>query len=420
MIYLDNNGTTIMPPEIIDVLVQWINKGNPSGSYRTARESKEKMDEFCKYIAHMCGFIPYFPDIYAASSSEDRKKTYQIIFNSGGSESNCMMITAIVNSYNYRKKGTPHIITSTIEHKSLHDFISQYIALNKITVSYIQPNEFGIIDPNDIERSIKSNTCFITIMHANNEIGSINDIRRIGEIAHKYEIPFYSDTVQTFGKFKINPLKQNLDAMCVSFHKCFGPKGVGALVIRRRLVNVWKLQPTICGSQNCEMRGGTENVGGIVSSYAALKMSWFERDLKNQRLFKLKKYFIDSLKSKVPSQTFKEYLATPKQDRISIVFFSLANHHFLPNTILLSIIRLDEPFCNVELKKYLEKNNIIVGIGSTCNTSSKKASHVIHAMTSDEHIKRGVIRISLADTNTKDHIDQLVIAIIRYLRNLTN
>lgn len=407
MIYFDANATTIMPKDVIDQMVLWMNKGNPSADYKTAKLSRQMMSQFRKYIAKNCNFNNYPLDIGEDQNTPfDPKKTYQIIFTSCASESNNQMIRSVVDSYKNITNNKPHIIMSSIEHKTSLECVKCLLDNHNIELTLIRPNSQGFIEPSDIEKGIRSNTALISIMNANNETGAIMDITSIGKIAHKYKIPFHTDAVQTFGKFLIDPIKSNVDAFSISFHKLHGPQGMGALIIKRAFIDSFKLCPLICGSQNCGMRGGTENVAGVAGSFEATKYTWKNRNDKNKHLTQMKKYFLNKLATILPCQSFELYKLKPLNFNLFVVVFSPDLKNFLPNTILLSIVKPAPPFvCNADMKKEFENNGIILSIGSACNTSSDKASHVLTAMGADQYIKKGTLRISFLDSVNKNQIN---------------
>jgi cysteine desulfurase len=417
MIYLDNAATTIVPENVLKQMIIWTNKGNPSASYKTAKESSVLMQEFRAYIANACGFISYEQD--ATLSTTQMKKCYQIIFTSGASESNNTIIKSVASAYKFHAEATPHIITSSIEHKSLLECVQQLVGMKLIELTLVKPDTSGVIDPKDIEVAIRENTCLISIMSANNETGAINNIKKIGEIAHSKHVPFHTDCSQSFSKDPLNPIACNVDAFSVSFHKMHAPKGIGILVIKRQFVTGFKLAPLICGSQNCGFRGGTENMSGIAASMTALQMVWTDRESKNSHLLSMKKKIISALAGLVPCQTYTEYLDKPMSSAIQLVFISDASKQFLVNTIMLAVVkRTGDEFCNTMFKKALEDAGVIVSIGAACNTSSSKASYVLNEMNVDKYIRRGAIRISLSDMNTMEEIDRFIQIFVKVLKQL--
>lgn len=407
MIYLDNNATTIVPPEVIKQTVLWINRGNPSASYKSAVECRELMKEFRNFIATSCNFISYECD--TKYTTEELKRCYHIIFNSGASESNNAIVRQVTTAYKFHTKKTPHVIVSSIEHKSLIECVNQLVGLGLIEATFVKPNALGFIEPERVQEAIKSNTALISIMSANNETGAIMNIKAIGKIAHDARIPFHTDAVQTFGKYLIDPLASNVDAFSVSFHKLHGCKGTGLLVIKKQFIDGYHLLPEICGTQNSGFRGGTENISGIAGSYTATKLTWTDRTAKNKRLAEIKKRMITLLSEAMHCQTYREYLEKPLNVPMQIVFISTSEKVYLPNTLMLSVVKRTAPdMCNVELKKKLEAAGIIISIGSACNTSSSKASHVLTEMNVDTLIRKGAVRITIGDENPIDDADKFV------------
>lgn len=394
MIYLDNNATSLMPPVVKQAMMKWCNQGNPSAGYSSALAVRSMMEEFRAYIARLCGFEQ--PGALTAGGSANQ---YKILFTSGASESNCTFVHGVVTAYAMSTGNKPHIVISAVEHKSLLDMVIMYVSRGVVTATFVAPTPSGHVRPEDVGRAIISNTCLVCVMHANNETGAINDIKRIGAIAHKHNVPFYSDTVQTFGKFPVNPIMSNLDGFCISFHKLHGPPGVGALIIKQQLIAGYKLGPIIFGTQNDGLRGGTENVPGIGAALAATKYTMENRAAKNAMMGKIKHAIMVALAAALPCRQFAGGAKLSEAKRatpIEIVFLS-GEEQYLPNTLMLAIIG---PRCNVQVKNALEKKNIIISVGSACNTSSEKASHVINAMGADDAIRKGALRITLGDETT--------------------
>lgn len=423
MIYFDNAATTIAPPEVILFMNKWLNRGNPSANYKSARDCRDLFKKFRAYIANLCGFISYEPDIEYTPSQ--KTKLYQIVFTSGASESNNTIVRSITTSYKFHQKVKPHVITSSIEHKSMLDCVEQLADLDLIDLTLVRPNKLGFINPDDIRAAIKSRpagrTCLISIMQANNETGAINNIKDIGAIAHEYNIPFYTDAVQSFGKYSLDPIKMNVDAFGISCHKIYSPPGIGLLIIKRQLIEGFRLLPEICGSQNCGFRGGTENVYGIAGGYKGIEIAMTSRDAKNKQLAALKKLFIDECAARIKCQTYLEYLEMPAMLPISLVFLSTNEPTYMPNIILLSIIkRTEPPMCNVNFKNELERRGIIVSIGSACNTGSSKTSHVLgeRGLNVDRYVRRGAMRISFSDDNTPDEILAFISVFFELIKNL--
>ena len=394
-IYLDNNGTTARCRFALEELIKWSSEPfNASTTSKYGLSATKLMEDSIKAIKKHCG-----------------SPNYSVIFTSGASESNSLILRSVAEAYKFNTKMTPHIIISATEHKSIIDCCSVMEKYGLATYTAIEPNIRGCIAPEEVQNALKTNTALISIIGANNELGCINNVKEIGAIAHKNKVPFHSDFVQLFGKFKINLQKYNIDSISVSFHKLGGPIGCGLLVINNNLIRGYGLMAQIHGTQQMGLRGGTQNIPAIASSIVALKHTFEGRDAKNRKLLALKQYTLSKLGNAIPFADFATYLdPTSKHKPAEFVLLGqVDNAKSLPNTILLSIAKnKGKSFCNVALKNELEKRNIIVSIGSACNTKSKNASHVLNAIKAPPVIKRGVIRISLCDTNTKKELDTFI------------
>ena len=404
VIYLDNNGTTKLCKEGKAAMMKWLeSRANPSSDSIIAKKSKDLMVCASKYMKKHCG-VPY--------------DKYTVIFTSGASESNCLILLSVIDAYKRHTGKKPHIITSATEHKSIIQCCNNMKDNGKANITYIEPNAYGCISPDLINKAITSNTALISIMAANNELGCINDIKKIGEIAHAHKIPYHTDAVQIFGKYKIQMAKNNIDALSMSFHKLYGPMGLGMLVISNDLINGYGLKGQISGSQQNELRGGTENVPAIAAAIASVKHTFTSRDSKNKKMYSQKKRILNELEKAIPLGTYKNYFEGKGPNRNEFLVIgpqcngNYKNPNVLPNTILLSFVKNVQfegeeykPFCNVDLKKCLNRKNIIVAVGSACSTSSKKASHVLYSIKAPEKIRQGVIRISLSDDTTNKELE---------------
>lgn len=431
MIYLDNNATINMPDDIVRALIKWSNRGNASSSYPAAAQSRAMMNEFRQYIASLCKFAVCCEeprDSKRVNSIVSRSKdttNYKVIFTSCASESNAFVIAGAVEAALLADPDViPHVVTSAIEHKSILEHLHNLEEQNKVIVTYVSPEVTGHILPAKVAAAITAQTCLITIMHANNETGAINDIWSIGKIAKKAGIPFHVDCVQTFGKAPANVAGSSngyiIDSLAASAHKFGGPVGCGLLIIRQGFL--YGLSPLIYGSQNEGWRGGTENVAAIGASYAALKFAMNGRDGKNRRLEAMKRMIIDGISKAIPTLTYEDYYnRAPSQPHhaLEIVLFECDSGNYLPNTILLSIVKHTKPpICNIAIKKSLENEGIIVSIASACLTASPRASHVMYALGADQLVRKGVLRISLGDANTENDCRQFVKIFTDMLRQM--
>lgn len=420
-------------------MVNWCNVGNPSASYTTAQSARMMMVALQKTIGKVARISTCCTEERDKDTESDVEKIaqpnidrFRVVFTSGASEGNATMIRSVTDAYKLAKRKIGHVVLSSIEHKSLLDEAIHMRDSGLIRLTLVQPTSSGHIMPEDVKKAIASDTCLVCVMHANNETGAINDIAAIGKIAHTANVPVHCDVVQTFGKIPLNPLECNVDSFTMSFHKMYGPPGCGALVIREKLLDGYKLAPLIFGSQNTGFRGGTENVPGLGSSLMALRTTFTDRMEKNKHLQLLKKTFILEMSSRFPVQTFVNYVSDKSKiggkkvadnsqglPAIEIVFLSGLSVEYLPNTILFSIVkRTLPPMCNSKMKKELESAGIIISVGSACNTASTKASHVLYAMEADDLIRKGALRISFGDYNTIAEVQKCVFVLTSLINKL--
>lgn len=410
-IYLDNNGTTKASPGCKKAVLDWIRcQSNPSGSTFIGQASKNLIDKTEEWIR-----------------KEFDLKGYKILFTSGASESNCSFIKSITDSWlKAFPNQIPHIISSSIEHKSIIECLNQLVSLKRAEVTFVDPNKYGIIDPQSIEAELKPNTALVTVIYANNETGSLNPVSKIAQITHAKNIPFHTDAVQIFGKIPLQIKKLGIDALSMSFHKLYGPMGLGLLIIKDDLIKGYKLESQICGSQQNGLRGGTEPVPLIAGAAAALVDNFKDRKAKNLKVLKLRELLISLLKKDFNVIGYADYLQEKKHNKPNletttpkkfdkcikqIVIIGPPQEHkqlYLPSTILMSIVDHGKRICNVKLKKLLESKNVIVSIGSACNTASPKASHVLTALGAPPEIKQGVLRVSLGDYNTVEDVKKFI------------
>ncbi len=420
IIYFDNNATTLISDQAKEKYIELLKCYNISSDSKLVKPIKQKLEKYTDEILAHCN----------VSSA-----THTPIFTSGGTESNCFIIRACVKAYKKKlaERGSdlrPHVIASAVEHHSIMECIHDLVETGEIDATHITPTIYGNILAEDVEREIKPNTCLISIMFANNEIPVINNIREIGAVAHKNRIPMHSDCVQVFGKYRIDLEKNNIDAISASAHKFYGPKGAGLLIISNALIEGYGLTAEISGSQQHGLRGGTENVAGIASMITALKYAFVNRKAKNEKLFSLRDKLLTDLKEHFTFADYEDYIsvasdATGQNTQVTHNGLELVSlgppddkkSFILPNTVLLAICKnRGKPFCNVELKKFLDSKNMIVSIGSACLTKSDKASHVLNAIGAPPVVKRGVIRISFGDLNTKGEVDKFVQALVQGIK----
>jgi|ERR1700678_5700 len=398
-IYLDNNGTTQMCDKALSYYKTGSGYGNASSTYATDAQELMNMNELL---------------IKSWIQSD-----YRIIYTSGATESNNTIIKSLSKQLSKQLSNLPHVILSSYEHKSNIECAKILEKEGQITLSLVDPSIYGFINPQDVANIVNANTILVSIMHINNEMGTINNIKNICNACKNINpnLYFHTDAVQSFGKYSIPMHDWNIDSMSISYHKIYGPQGVGLLIVNQRTFNKIKLHPLINGSQNNGTRGGTINISGISASYAALTHTIHNRVSKNIHLYNMKQFIVDHLSNKYNIGDYINYVG--KSDNYTVTKYNQSDNEIIflgddprltdmsPNTLLISIIKygiIQHHFCNVQLRSDLQDHNIIISIGSTCNSQSFEPSHVLHVIRAPYIIRCGVIRISLGDNNTMREI----------------
>ncbi|MCM8779438.1 MAG: cysteine desulfurase NifS [Candidatus Omnitrophica bacterium] len=379
IVYLDHNATTPLAPEVLEAMLPYLKDkyGNPSSIYKKGREAREAVEKARRIIALSLGI-----------ASED------LVFTSGGTESNNFAIKGVALAN--KCKGN-HIITSKIEHLSVLN-ICQFLERLGFEVTYLDVDKYGMMDPESVKKAIKKETILVTLMHANNEVGTIEPIEEISRITREREIYFHIDAVQSFGKipFKIEDL--GVDLLSLSAHKIYGPKGIGALYIRKG-VNLFPLQHG--GHQERKLRAGTENVAGIVGFGKAVELVFDNFEKKRERI----RYLRDKLEGGLMARIENIYPIGHPTLR-------------LPNTLNLGFAYLEGEtiLINLDLK------GICASVGSACTSGSLEPSHVLKAMGIPSEVIQGAVRFSLGETNTEEEIDyclEVIPAIVKRLRRMS-
>ncbi|MFC2069911.1 cysteine desulfurase NifS [Chloroflexota bacterium] len=374
-IYLDYAATTPMHPDVLKVMQPYFTDyfGNPSSIYSYGQEAKSAIDTARASVAVLIG----------AQENE-------IVFTSGGTEADNFAIKGIANAN--RSRGN-RIITSAIEHHAVLE-TCQFLEKDGYEVTCLPVDKSGIVDPDDVRKAITSETVLISIMHANNEIGTIQPISDISNIAREAEVYFHTDAVQTAGHIttKVNDL--NVDLLAMSAHKFNGPKGVGALYIRKGT----RVTPLIHGGeQEQRRRASTENVAGIVGFGKAAELARLEINEETERLTSLRNRLINGLLNKMEG--------------------ILLNGHTelrLPNNINFSVSYVE----GESMVLNLDMEGICASTGSACSASSTEASHVLIAIGRPPELAHGSIRFSLGKWTTEDDIERVIEVLPRIVSNL--
>lgn len=374
-IYLDNNATTKTDEEVVKAMIPYMseNYGNPSSIYRIGRENRRAVEDAREEVAKILKCDPS-----------------EIYFTSGGSESDNMAIKGIAHSN--IKKGN-HIITSKIEHPAVLETCKQ-LEKEGFEITYVNVDENGVIDLEELKNSIKATTILITMMFANNEIGTIEPIQQFGEIARQNNIIFHTDAVQAIGNIDIDVKKLNIDSLSLSAHKFYGPKGVGALYIKKGI----QFEKIIDGGhQERNKRAGTENVAGIVGLGKAIKLAYENLDEKNERIRSLRDYYVEQVKKRIPYIKINGDIERRLPGNSNISFRFIEGEGLLLN---------------------LDLKGICASSGSACTSGSLDPSHVLLAIGLPHEIAHGSLRISIGKDNTKEEIDYVVDSLVEIVNKL--
>jgi cysteine desulfurase len=362
IIYMDHSATTYVRREVVEAMAPYHSEhfGNPSSIYSIARESKEAIDAARLQVSTALGAEPD-----------------EIYFTSGGSESDNWAIKGV--AFADRKKGN-HIITSAIEHHAvLHT--CQYLEKEGFMVTYLPVDQYGLVDPAELEKAITDKTVLISIMFANNEIGTIEPIAELGAIAKKHKIPFHTDAVQAVGNIRIDVKVQNIDMLSLSAHKFYGPKGVGALYIRKGT----KIDNLIHGGgQERRRRAGTENIAGIVGLGKAIELATADIEGHNRKIRALRDRLMSGILAKIPHSRLNGHPEKRLPGNINISFEFIEGESML---------------------LWLDDEGICASTGSACTSGSLEPSHVLLATGLPVEISHGSLRLTLGNVNTDADVD---------------
>ncbi len=373
--YFDNSATTRVKEEVLQEMLPYFSEkyGNPSSLYSMGRISKKAIEEARKKVA---GLINCNPN--------------EIYFTGCGSESDNTIIKGI--AYSRRKKGK-HIITSKIEHPAvLHT--CQYLEKEGFDVTYLKVNKEGIIDLEELRSAIRNDTILISIMFANNEIGSIQPIEMISKIAKMYNIVFHTDSVQACGNIPIDVKKMGIDSLSLSGHKLYGPKGIGALYVRNGIEFEKFMEG---GHQEKNKRAGTENVAGIVGLGKASELAKIHLKEHIQHVKELRDYFIKQVEEKIEGAVLNGGIQNRLPGNANFSFKNVDGEALLLN---------------------LDAKGICASAGSACTSGSSAPSHVLTAIGLEDDLARSSLRVSFGEDNTKEDVDYLVESLCEMIEKL--
>ncbi|WP_394339033.1 cysteine desulfurase NifS [Methanofollis sp. UBA420] len=379
LVYMDHAATTPVKPDVLEAMLPYFSEkfGNPSSLYALARDSKEAVEHARAQVAAAIGASPD-----------------EIFFTAGGSESDNWAIkgTAFAN----RKKGD-HIITTAIEHHAvLHT--CEYLEKQGFTVTYLPVDNYGMVDPADVEAAITDRTVLITVMAANNEIGTLQPIREIGRIARAHGIPFHTDAVQAVGAVPIDVKADTIDMLSLSGHKFYGPKGIGALYVRKGT----RLDSLVHGGgQERRRRAGTENLPGIVGLGKAIEMATTDIEGHAAHIAAMRDRLREGILAAIPDTILNGH---PTQR--------------LPNNLNVSFRYIE----GESVLLMLDAHGICASTGSACSSASLEPSHVLLAIGLPHETAHGSLRLTLGDLTTDedvDHVLEVLPTIVARLRSMS-
>jgi len=381
-IYLDHAATTAVDSRVVAAMLPYFNPryGNASSIYRLGQEAGKAIDDARRTVAEVLGCQPR-----------------EVIFTSCGTESDNLALRGVGWARRNLGRGN-HIITSAIEHHAVSHTCEQLEKHFGFEITYLPVDRYGLVDPDDVRRAIKDNTILISIIYANNEVGVIEPIAEIGNIARAKGIPFHTDAVQAGGSLNANVEELNVDLLSLSAHKFYGPKGVGVLYVRKGV----SLLPTQTGgAHERNRRAGTENVPYIVGLATALKIAYEELETNNQRIAALRDRLIEGVLESIDEVELTGHPTNRLPNSASFVFKYIEGEAMLLN---------------------LDLAGVCASSGSACTSASLEASHVLLAMGIPPEVAHGSLRLTLGRENTEEDIDyvlEILPGIVQKLRAMS-
>jgi cysteine desulfurase len=381
-IYLDHAATTAVDPRVVEAMrPYWTERyGNASSIYRLGRETHHALDGARQTVADILNCAPN-----------------EVIFTSCGTESDNLALRGVALERRHRARKN-HLITSPIEHHAIDHTVEQLEKYFGFEVTYVPVDRHGLVDPADVEKAIRPDTALISIMYANNEVGTIEPVAEIGEIARAHKIPFHTDAVQAGGTLSLDVKALQADLMSLSAHKFYGPKGVGVLYARK---GVPFLPMQTGGGHERRRRAGTENVAQIVGLATALRLAYEEAEEANGRIAGLRDKLISGVLERIPESELTGHPTQRLPNSASFIF-----KHIEGESILLN----------------LDLMGVAASSGSACTSASLEPSHVLMSMGLPHEIAHGSLRLTLGKENSDEDIDyvlEILPGIIEKLRKLS-
>jgi len=366
-IYLDHAATTPVDPAVVEAMLPLFTEGygNASSLHHKGRQAADALEEARQTVADVLGCKPR-----------------EVIFTSCGTESDNLALRGV--AFQQAEKGKRHLITSSVEHHAIGHTMEQLEKRFGFEVTYLPVDEYGIVHPDEVARAIRDDTALVSIMYANNEVGTIQPLAEIGAIVRSRDILFHTDAVQAGGTLDLNVDRLNVDLMSLSAHKFYGPKGVGVLYARRKS-KFWPMQTG--GAQENRQRAGTENIPYIVALATALKLAQSHAEEENKRLIALRDRLIEGVLERVPEAALTGHPTQRLPNSASFVFKYIEGEGILLN---------------------LDALGICGSSGSACTSASLEPSHVLQAMGIPIEVAHGSLRLTLGKSNTQEDVDFVV------------
>lgn len=363
-VYLDNSATTAVDGRVFEAMKPYFSEkyGNPSSVHKKGQEARDALEDSREKIA-----------------KEIKANSDEIVFTSGGTESNNLALKGLFLSEKKANSGKNHIITTKIEHDSILE-VCKWLESQGAEITYLDVDKEGFIDTEQLEKVIKSNTLLVSIIHGNNEIGTVQDLEEVGRICKEKKVFFHTDACQSFTKEELSVKKYNLDLVTLNAHKIHGPKGIGALYVNKKF-DLVPLQHG--GGHEKSLRSGTENVACAVGFAKAVEIS------NKQEIEEIRKLRDKLIEGFLEIKDTK--LNGPKENRLA-------------NNVNISFFGVE----GEALETYLEQKGIYVSTGSACQSNKDKESHVLNAIGLDEDELEASLRISLSKFNTEEGVQAVV------------
>ena len=366
-VYMDHAATTPVDPRVVEAMLPYFSTqyGNPSSIYALGREAADALDRARKTVAAILHTQPR-----------------DVIFTSGGSESDNLAIRGC--AFAQRKQGKNHIVTSPIEHHAVSHTVDQLVKEFGFESTVVPVDRYGVVDPAEVERAITDRTALVTIMYANNEVGTIEPLAEIAKVTRAKGVPFHTDAVQAGGVLDLDVEALGVDMLSLSAHKFYGPKGIGILYVRRYT----PLMPMQTGGgHERNRRAGTENVPYIVGMARALELAYEERERVNPYVAGLRDRLVQGILSRIPDVELTGHPTQRLPNNASLVFHGIEGESILLN---------------------LDLMGVAASSGSACTSASLEPSHVLMAMQVPVEVCHGSLRLTLGKDNTQEEVDYVV------------